>query len=73
MAVAMALACAMPCSPLAPLRPMLTEFLRAWGESVFIVGGWLSGVNIFVRCWLDRILALIARILLELFVPLEIF
>jgi len=51
MAVAVAFACAMPCSPpLAPLRPMLTEFLRAWGESVFIVERWLLGVNIFVRC-----------------------
>ena len=50
MAVAMAFAYAMPCSPLAPLRPMLTEFLRAWGESIFIVGWWLLGVNILVLC-----------------------
>ena len=50
MAVDVAFAYAMPCSPLVPLRSMLTEFLRAWGESVFIVGCWLSGVNILVRC-----------------------
>ena len=43
------------------------------GGAHFIVGWWLLGVNFFVWCQLERILALMAYILLELFVPFEIF
>ena len=73
MAIDVAFACALPCPPLAPLRPMLTEFLREWGESIFIVGWLLLVVKFLVRCLLERILALIACILLELSMPFEIF
>ena len=38
MAIAMAFACAMPCSPLAPLRLMLTEFLKGAGGIRFYSG-----------------------------------
>ena len=38
MAIAMAFACAMPCSPLAPLRLMLTEFLKGTGGIRFYSG-----------------------------------
>ena len=39
----------------------------------FIVGWWLLVVKILVRYFLERILALMAYILLELFIPFEIF
>ena len=38
MAIAMAFACTMPCSPLAPLRLMLTEFLKGTGGIRFYSG-----------------------------------
>ena len=38
MAVAVAFACAMPCSPLAPLRLMSTKFLRGMGGIRFYSG-----------------------------------
>jgi membrane protein implicated in regulation of membrane protease activity len=43
------------------------------GGACFIVGWWLLGVKFLVHCLLERILALMAYILLELFVPFEIF
>ena len=43
------------------------------GAARFIVGWWLFGVKFLVCCSLERILALMAYILLELFVPFEIF
>ena len=52
---------------------MLTEVLRAWGEPIFIAGWWLLVVEFLVRCLLERILALMADILLALFVFFEIF
>ena len=52
---------------------MLTEVLRAWGEPIFIAGWWLLVVKFLVRCLLERILALMAYILVVLFVSFEIF
>ena len=39
MAIALAFACTMPCSPLALLRLMLTEFLKGTGGIHFYNGG----------------------------------
>ena len=70
MVVVVACACALPSSP---LRLMLIEVLRAWGEPVFIARWWLLVVNFLVRCLLERILALMAYILVVLLVSFEIF
>ena len=43
------------------------------GGARFIVGCWLLGVKFLVRCLLERILALMAYILVVLFVSFEIF
>ena len=43
------------------------------GGTRFIAGWWLLVVKFLVRYLLERILALMAYILLELFVPFEIF
>ena len=56
MAIAMAFACAAPCSPLAPLRLMLTEFLKGAGGIRFysgVVSFWrLNFCTLLVRTYL---------------------
>ena len=70
MAVAVACACALPSSPLVPCADC---GFKGVGGTCFIAGWWLLVVKFLVRCLLERILSLMAYILLELFVSFEIF